>query len=104
MRCLGLDGRLVVYGTLVNDPLQMPIRDLMMPVAQISGFLLPNWMARQSIPALLRVMRTVKRLTREGVFNAPVDGTYPLERISEALTASVQKGRTGKIMLRIAVE
>ena len=104
VRCLGLDGRLVVYGTLVNDPLQMPIRDLMMPVAQISGFLLPNWMARQSIPSLLRVMRAVKRLTREGVFNAPVDATYPLERISEALTASVQKGRTGKIMLRISEE
>jgi len=102
VRCLGLDGRLVLYGTLVNDPLQVPIRDLMMPVAQISGFLLPNWMARQSIPSLLRVMRAVKRLTREGIFNAPVDATYPLERISEALTASVQKGRTGKIMLRIA--
>ena len=53
VRCLGLGGRLLVYGTLANSPLTVPLRDLMMPSAEISGFLLPNWLAKQSPLRLL---------------------------------------------------
>lgn len=101
VRCLGLDGRLVLYGTLVDDPLRMPIRDLMMPVAHISGFLLPNWIAQQSVLTLLGVLRIVKQLALKGVFNSEVAENYPLERVADAVSAALQKGRTGKVMLRI---
>ena len=76
VRCLGLDGRLVIYGTLADSPLQIPGRDLMMPVAHVSGFLLPNWMALQSPLKLLGVLRAVKRLTIEGVFHTEVTDTF----------------------------
>lgn len=101
VRCLGLDGRLVVYGTLAAEPLKMPIRDLMMPVASISGFLLPNWMAQQSPLTLLSLLRDVKRLMRKGVFNAQVTERYPLEQVGDAVSASLRKGRVGKVMLTI---
>jgi len=47
------------------------------------------------------VLRAVKRLTAEGVFHTDVTETYPLDQAAKAVTASLQQGRTGKVMLRI---
>jgi len=102
VRCLGLDGRLVLYGTLANQPMELTIRDLMMPAAHISGFLLPAWLSQQSPLTLVRTLKTVKRLMAEGFFDAEVDACYPLDRVTEAVKAAIQPGRSGKIMLRIS--
>jgi NADPH:quinone reductase-like Zn-dependent oxidoreductase len=101
VRCLGLDGRLVIYGTLADRPLEIPGRDLMMPLAQVSGFLLPNWIARQSPLKMLGVLRAVKRLTVEGMFHTDVSATYPLEQVADAVAAAIKPGRVGKVMLHI---
>jgi len=101
VRCLSLDGKLVLYGTLADKPLQLPIRDLMMPVASISGFLLPNWMMQQSPLKLLGILRQVKKLTIRGVFDAPIDQRFPLDQVADAVAASLQSGRTGKVLLEI---
>jgi hypothetical protein len=81
--------------------LQLPIRDLMMPVALISGFILPNWMLQQSPLTLLRVLHKVRSLTVKGVFTTEVSTTFPLEEVAEAVTEATRSGRTGKVMLRI---
>jgi len=101
VRCLGLGGRLVIYGTLGDSPLQIPGRDLMMPAARIAGFLLPVWMAQQSPLKLLGMLRAVRRLTVEGMFHTEVGATYPLEQVNAAIAASLVPGRTGKVMLRL---
>jgi NADPH:quinone reductase-like Zn-dependent oxidoreductase len=102
VRCLGLGGRLLVYGTLANSPMTVPLRDLMMPGAEISGFLLPNWLAEQSPLRLLGVLRTVKRLMGGGMFDTEVTETFELDQVSEAIAAATRPGRTGKVMLRIS--
>jgi NADPH:quinone reductase-like Zn-dependent oxidoreductase len=101
VRCLGLGGKLVLYGTLADQPLQVPIRDLMMPVVSISGFLLPNWMMQQSPLKLLGVLRQVRKLMIRGVFDAPIDQRFPLDQVADAVAASLQTGRTGKVLLDI---
>jgi NADPH2:quinone reductase len=101
VRCLGLDGRLVVYGTLADRPMEIPTRDLMMPSAHVEGFYLGNWMTRQSPLKLLAVLRAVKRLALDGVFQTQVSETYPLENAASAVAAALQPGRSGKIMLTI---
>lgn len=101
VRCLGLNGHLVLYGTLANSPLPLPVRDLMMPVAHISGFLLPNWMAMQSPLKLLGIVRAVKKLTVQGIFQTEVSESYALAQIQQAISAALKPGRTGKVMLRI---
>ncbi len=101
VRCLGLGGHLVIYGTLADSPIEVPGRDLMMPMAQVSGFYLGNWMAKQSPLKLLGMLRTVKRLTLEGVFHARVSEIFPLEQAARAVTASLEPGRSGKVLLRI---
>lgn len=104
VRCLGFGGRLVVYGTLADSPLEIPSRDLMMPSASVSGFLLPNWISQQSPLKLLGMLRNVKRLVAEGIFHAEVTETYPLERVAEAVSAAIAPGRTGKVMLRLTAD
>jgi NADPH:quinone reductase len=101
VRCLGLNGRLVVYGTLADSPIAIPSRDLMMPLAQVSGFYFGNWMAQQSPLKVLGVLRAVKRLMAEGVFHSDVTEIYPLDQAAMAVAASLKQGRTGKVMLRI---
>jgi NADPH:quinone reductase len=102
VRCLGLNGRLVLYGTMADSPLELPVRDLMMPLARVEGFYLGNWIAQQSPLKMLGVLRAVKGLTREGVFRTDVSETYPLDQAAIAVAASLKTGRTGKVMLRIA--
>ena len=101
IRCLGLRGRLLVYGTLANSPVSIPLRDLMMPGAEISGFLLPNWLAAQSPLRLLGVLRTVKKLMARGLFDTEVTETFGLDEVSDAIAAATRQGRTGKVMLAI---
>jgi NADPH:quinone reductase len=101
VRCLGVNGHLVLYGTLANSPVPVPARDLMMPGARIEGFLLPTWMAQQSPLKLLGMLQAVKKLTVAGVFHNEVAATYPLDQAAAAVTASLQPGRTGKVMIRI---
>jgi hypothetical protein len=47
-------------------------------------------------------MRSVKRLTAEGMFDTEIEAYFPLERVSEAVEAATRAGRSGKIMLRIS--
>lgn len=101
IRCLGLGGRLLVYGTLANSPVCVPLRDLMMPGAEMAGFLLPNWLAARSPLRVLGVLRTVRRLMARGLFDTEVTETFGLEQVSDAIAAATRPGRTGKVMLRI---
>jgi hypothetical protein len=91
----------VIYGTLGNSPLQIPGRDLMMPAARVSGFLLPVWMAQQTPLKLLGMLRAVRRLTVEGMFHTDVGAVHPLEQVNEAVAASLAPGRTSKVLLKL---
>lgn len=104
VRCLGLGGHLLLYGTLDGSPVPLAVRDLMMPVARVEGFYLGNWFAQQSPLTLLGVLRTVKRLTLQGIFQTEVGETFELSRVTEAVAASCEAGRSGKVLLRIGTE
>lgn len=101
LRCLGLNGHLVLYGTLANAPMPLVVRDLMMPVARVTGFLLPNWLGQQSLLKRIGIVRAVTRLTRAGMFHTEVTDHFPLAEVQAAVTAATQPGRSGKVMLTI---
>jgi NADPH2:quinone reductase len=102
LRCLTLGGHMVVYGTLANSPILLPSRDMMMPVTRLSGFFATNWLALQPKEKLPAIFGAMGKLAMQGVFETPVDATYPLEQAREAIEATQVKGRAGKILLRIA--
>ena len=44
-------------------------------------------------------MRGWRELVAEGTLQAPVDATFPLENIQEALARAMEGGRQGKVLL-----
>ncbi len=102
LRCLTLGGHMVAYGTLANSPITLPSRDMMMPVTRLSGFFATNWLALQPKEKLPAIFGAMGQLAMKGVFESPVDATYPLEQVQQAIEASQVKGRAGKILLKIS--
>jgi len=102
--CLGTGGRLLVFGTLSDDPLSFSPRQLMGPGAQVEGFWLTNYLDRLGLLGKLGLIRQVGGLVRSGVLASEVGATFPLENIREAVGAADQPGRTGKVLLQIGGE
>lgn len=97
---LGPGGRLLVYGTLSGEPIPLDPRQLMVGSKRIEGFWLAEWLARQRLPTLLALFRTVQRLIRTGVLTSSIEAIFPLEQIQEAVRRAEAPGRQGKILLR----
>jgi NADPH:quinone reductase-like Zn-dependent oxidoreductase len=50
-------------------------------------------------PEQAALMQRLANLVAEGVLYAPVEATFPLENIKEALTRAMEGGRQGKVLL-----
>jgi NADPH:quinone reductase-like Zn-dependent oxidoreductase len=99
---LAAGGRAVVYGALSGQPISVDPRVLITGSKQIEGFWLADWAQAQSIPRMLRVIRRVRSLMREGVISTAVAESYPLERVHDAVRHATAPGKGGKVLLRIA--
>ena len=101
---LGKNARMLVFGTLSGEPLQILSRSLMTPGASISGFWLGNYMETLKLPVKLKLVRTVSRLIREGVLASEIGDSFSLEEITAAVQAAEKPGRGGKVLLKIAAD
>ena len=101
LQCLTLGGHMVVFGTLANTPITLPSRDMMMPATRLSGFFAGSWLALQEPASIPGILGQVGQLAARGVFDTPIDAVYPLTQVQEALVASQERGRLGKVMLKI---
>jgi NADPH:quinone reductase len=99
--CLGLGGHLVLYGTLGAPSFELHSRDLMMPVARISGFFAGNHIAMKSTLGMLRALRELKAVAHVGLSDVQVREVVPLDDVRRALEASVTPGATGKVLLKL---
>lgn len=97
--CLAHGGRLVLYGTLSDEPLHLDPRELMIRQLRVEGFWLSNWVRDQTPLAMLRLFRTLAALIAEGVLSTQAAASFPLERWGEAVERA-QSGAGGKVLLR----
>jgi len=102
IHCLGVASRMIVFGTLSNDPLSFSSRVLMDHGIRLEGFWLARWMARQRLLSKLRLVKQITRLIREGILSSDVRESFPLEQISEAVRTAEETASGGKVLLRIA--
>ena len=101
LRCLGRNGRMLVYGTLSGEPISLELRVLMVGQKRVEGFWLSEWARDQGIFTMLGLFRRLIRMLRTGVLATPVGETFPLAEVRDAVRAAEQPGRTGKVLLRI---
>jgi NADPH:quinone reductase-like Zn-dependent oxidoreductase len=100
-RSLGPGGRLIVYGSLTGEPIQVDPRSLISSRTSVEGFWLGHWMAERSIPGALLLFREIAALIRRGVLSADIGKSYPLEQVRDAVQEAAQVGRGGKVLLRM---
>jgi NADPH:quinone reductase-like Zn-dependent oxidoreductase len=98
-RALATSGRLVLYGTLSGEPIEVDPRSVISEQRSVEGFYLGHWMRARSIPAALLMFREIAALLRQDVLRSAISATYPLEKIQQAVQQAETVGRTGKILL-----
>ena len=101
VRALGAEGRLLVYGTLSGEPIPVDPRRLMVGQKRIEGFWLSEWSKQQSVWTMLKLFKQLNRLLSAGVLTTPVQATFPMERIREAVGLAESTGRQGKVLLTL---
>jgi len=100
-RSLAPEGRLLLYGTLSADPIQVDPRLVISGQTVVEGFYLGHWMLKRSIPSALLLFREIANLIRQGVLRSKIGRTYPLDEINSAAEQAGMIGRQGKVLLRL---
>src|SRR5262249_18307191 len=95
-------GRLVLYGTLANEPLSIDPRALMVGNQSVEGFWLSNWVKQQGVLTMLGLFRSINRHLQDGTLTTEVGKTFALNDIKAAVKEAEQVGRHGKVLLRIS--
>jgi len=101
LQTLAPGGRMLVYGTLSAEPIQIDPRVLMVGQKRVEGFWLSQWVPRQGVLTMLGLIRRIGKLFRAGVVTSEVGATFPLDQVQAAVKQAVLPGRQGKVLLRI---
>jgi NADPH:quinone reductase-like Zn-dependent oxidoreductase len=101
-RALGVNGRMLEYGTLTGEPLEIDARPLISRNCRLAGFWLGHWMRSRNIPQTLALFREIARLMRKGVLTSQIGSRFPLDEIAAATLEAEKPGRAGKVLWRIS--
>ncbi|WP_341861215.1 zinc-binding dehydrogenase [Gymnodinialimonas sp. 57CJ19] len=97
---LGLDGELVVFGTATGAAMPLSSGALIMKHITVKGF----WGSRVSKDMApeerTRLITELVTLAAKGDLTLADGGVFGLDHVSEAMTAALEPGRAGKVMLR----
>jgi NADPH:quinone reductase-like Zn-dependent oxidoreductase len=91
-------GKLVAFGSMSGEPMQLDSGAFIFKQITLEGF----WLSKQNAvpPDKSRAMvGELVKLAAQGVLDLPVAGVFPLARAAEAATASARAGRGGKVLL-----
>ncbi len=96
---LAEDARMLVYGTLSGEPLEIDPRLMIAGKRVVEGFWLGHWMRERSIPASLMLFREIAQQIRTGVLATEVGGKFPLDDVAGAVRQAEAIGKSGKVFL-----
>ncbi|MGZ3459309.1 MAG: zinc-dependent alcohol dehydrogenase family protein [Archangium sp.] len=97
--CLSQGGMVVNYGAMSGKGPSLSSAATIFKDVTLRGFWLVHWMNKTPRQEQAALMRKLAELVKEGVLRAPVDATFPLENIREALARAMESGRQGKVLL-----
>jgi NADPH:quinone reductase-like Zn-dependent oxidoreductase len=100
-RSLGENGRLILYGTLSAEPIEIDPRLVISGPRSVEGFWLGHWLRQRSIPSALLLFREIASLIRQGVLRSEIGRVYPLADIQAAAREAATIARQGKVLLKL---
>jgi len=94
------DGAVVVsYGAMSGEDLVMSRPALSFRGISLTGFNLGRGLAKRSPQQVRALYADLAIKLRDGVLKAPIEATYPIEDIKQALTHAQRGGRNGKVLV-----
>ncbi len=96
---LATRGTLVVYGLLSREPAPMATGLQIFGGTTVRGFWLAHWFRESSPEHVSGTIATVLGLMAAGDVDPPVEATYDLADVREAVAHSERPGRSGKVLL-----
>jgi mitochondrial enoyl-[acyl-carrier protein] reductase / trans-2-enoyl-CoA reductase len=92
-------GTVVNYGSMSGKAASLSPAALIFRNVTLRGFWLVHWMSNTPRETQAALMARLAKLVADGTLHAPVDATFPLENLQEALARSMESGRQGKVLL-----
>ncbi|MBD2701047.1 zinc-dependent alcohol dehydrogenase family protein [Spirosoma sp. BT702] len=99
-KCLSKGGTMLIYGLLsLQDP-EINVGLMIFRELTIKGFWLSDWMQRVDSQTRQDVAQNVISMLASGEIQLPVEATYSLDQIKEAVEYADRTGRWGKILMK----
>ncbi|QIP11325.1 zinc-dependent alcohol dehydrogenase family protein [Spirosoma aureum] len=100
LKCLAKGGTMIIYGVLsLQDP-AINAGLLIFRELTLKGFWLTDWMRRVDSQTRQDVAQNVISLLASGKIQLPVEASYALDQITEAVEHAERHGRWGKILVK----
>lgn len=97
--CLDPGGVVVNYGLLSGENCQVSASDLVFRQIVLRGFWLMTWFGKTPRDQVAAAYGDLLAMLAAGELSTPVEATYPLSRITDALRHAARAGRDGKVVL-----
>lgn len=96
--CVADGGVVVSYGSMSGADLVIS-RAVLGRGVTLKAFMLGDGLAKRTREEVRAIYADLAAKLRDGVLKAPVDATYPIEAIKEALAHAQRGGRNGKVLV-----
>ncbi|MGE4031765.1 MAG: zinc-binding dehydrogenase, partial [Thermoleophilia bacterium] len=96
---LATHGTMITYGRLSQQPTPLDGGALVFRGTTVRGFWLVHWFHRSSPETVRDTVTAVLGAMADGSITPPVEATYPLEDVREAVAHAERPGRSGKVLL-----
>jgi len=93
------DGVVVNYGLLSGEPCAVSASDVVFRNVSLRGFWFSRWMLTADPEEVRAMFLELARMVVDGRFRLPVEASYPLSRVNEALAHAAREARGGKVIL-----
>ncbi|MEY3045807.1 MAG: hypothetical protein RL242_2649 [Pseudomonadota bacterium] len=96
---LSEEGTVVNYGLLSGEPCQLTADMVVFKGVTLTGFWLAKTLGGMTADAKQQLYGELGELVVSGQISTPVEATYNLDQLAEALRHAYQGGRSGKVLL-----
>lgn len=101
---LGMNGRLILYGTLSGAPISFSPRALLGVAGRVEGFWLGHYMEQLNLLSKLALVRQIKHLIVAGVLNTDRVAKFAQADYLAAIQHAEARGRESKAVLDFTAE
>lgn len=99
---LGEGGQLISFGVMSGEKMRISAGDVIFKQAVVKGFWLAKLMETMSREDAGRMIGELVTRAAKGELKLQVDAVFPLAEAAKAVDAAVERGRKGKVLLRLS--